>query len=146
MADIDQDSSFSTFFGADRHFVIVSLGSLQMNIDGEDRTAAYGRPETFPGEADVSVKLTIGPTSVINLITRRASCTGKVAVERIDGSLTPPANTVAVTLLDGAAWTDGQRLEPLDFVMCGPGRAEVQFKDALVAAISVFPASHPGLR
>jgi environmental stress-induced protein Ves len=140
VADIDQDSAFSIFAGADRHFLIASPGYLHLNIDGELRTAAYGRPETFPGEAEVSAKLATGPTSVINLITQRALCTGDLAVERADGPLAPYRHAVALALLDGAALTgDGQRLEPLDFLMCGPGTAGIQFKDALVATISVFP-------
>ena len=140
MADIDQDSAFSTFSGAGRHFLIASPGYLHMNIGGELRTAAYGRPETFPGEAEVSVSLATGPTSVINLITQRAFCTGDVAVERIDGPLTPHVNAVALALLDGAAWMDdGEMLEPLDFLICGPGPLVVHLKEALVATISVFP-------
>ena len=140
MADIVEDAAFSTFLGADRHFLLATAGTLTMKIDGGRRTATYGRPETFPGEADVSVRLSSGPTSVVNLITRRAYCTGDVSVERLDGPLIPHVNAVALALLDGAAWIDsGERVEPLDFLMCGPGTEGIHFKEALVATISVFP-------
>jgi environmental stress-induced protein Ves len=138
VADIDQDGAFSSFSGADRHFLIASSGWLHMKIEGERRTAAYGRRESFPGEADVSVRLATGPISVINLITQRAFCTGDIAVERINGHIVPHVNAVALALLDGtASTTDGQTLQPLDFLMCGSGSAGVQFKEALVATISV---------
>ncbi|MGZ4662049.1 MAG: HutD/Ves family protein [Arthrobacter sp.] len=140
VADIVQDGAFSNFSGADRHFLVTTPGYLHMTINGELRTAACGRPETFPGEADVLARLSTGPTSAINLITQRAFCTGSIAVERIDEPLIPHVNVVALTLLDGAATTnDGQRLKPLDFVICRPGTLEIQFKKALVATISVFP-------
>ncbi|MCB5290602.1 HutD family protein [Arthrobacter sp. SO3] len=101
---------------------------------------ASPEPEAFPGEADVSVRLATGPTSAINLITQRASCTGNVAVERIDGPLIPHSNAAALALLDGAALTDdGEILQPLDFLMCGPETKGILFKKALVATIFVFP-------
>ncbi|WP_427132557.1 HutD/Ves family protein [Pseudarthrobacter sp. S9] len=140
VADIIEDAAFSTFPGTDRHFLLATAGTLTMDVDGARRTAAYGRPETFPGEADVSVRLSSGPTSVINLITKHPYCTGDVSVERLDGPLIPHVNAVALVLLNGAAWIDsGERLEPLDFLICGPTTEGIQFKEALVATISVFP-------
>ncbi|MEN8585277.1 HutD family protein [Burkholderia sp. RS01] len=140
LADIDEDAAFSTFHGTDRHFLVASADTLTMDVDGVPRTASYGRTETFPGEADVSVRLSSGPVSVINLITAGAYCTGDVSVERLDGPWIPHVNAVALALLDGTAWLDsGELLEPLDFLMCGPGTVGIQLKEALVATISVFP-------
>jgi hypothetical protein len=35
---------------------------------------------------------------------------------------------------------DGDRLEPLDFLVCGLGTEGIRFKDAWVATVSVFPS------
>lgn len=140
VADIVQDGAFSVFAGADRHFLLASAGTLAMDVDGEPRTAAYGRTEAFPGEADVSVQLSAGPTSVINLITNRAFCRGFIDVQHIDGPHVPDGNAVALALLDGAAWADGERLQPLDFLTCGQGTEGILFKEAIVATVSVLPS------
>ncbi|GAA2140421.1 HutD family protein [Arthrobacter humicola] len=145
LADIVKDAAFSNFRGTDRHFLLATPGNLSMVVDGARRTAAYGRTEAFPGEADVSVKLSSGPTSVINLITARADCTGDVSVDRLDGPLIPQPYAVAWALLDGTAWDDsGEQLEPLDFLMCGPGAEGIHFNEALMATLFVLPRDKGG--
>nr|WP_091254393.1 HutD family protein [Arthrobacter sp. ok909] len=140
VADIGEDAAFSTFPGTDRHFLLATASTLTMDIGGTCRTATYGRPEAFPGDAATTVRLSSGPTSAINLITKRAHCTGAVSVERHDGPFIPDVNAVALALLDGAAWIDsGESPEPLDFLMCGPTTERIHFKEALVATFSVFP-------
>lgn len=140
VADIGHDAAFSTFRGTDRHFLLATGGTLTMNVDGACRTAAYARPEAFPGESDVSVSMSTGPTSAINLITKRAFCTGDISVARLNGPLIPHESAVALVLLDGTARMDnGERLEPLDFLMCCPTNERIHFEEALVATISVIP-------
>jgi environmental stress-induced protein Ves len=112
-----------------------------MDVDRECRTAAYGRPEAFPGEADVSVRLATGPTSVINLITQRAFCRGSIDLQHIEGAQVTGVNAVALSLLDGAAWLDdGQRIDPGDILVLGSEAPQVFFEDAVVASLRAWRA------
>lgn len=136
MADIVEDAAFSVFRGTDRHFLLTSAGTLAMDIDGERRTATSGRPVAFPGEADVSVRLVTGPTSVINLITNRAFCRGAIDVQQIHGPLVTDVNTAAIFLLDGTACLDdGQRMDPGNILIPGHKAPQVIAEDAVIASV-----------
>jgi environmental stress-induced protein Ves len=139
VADICEDAGFSTFAGADRHFVVASPGFLHLDVDGNRRNVAHYQPEAFPGEAQVSVKLVTGPTTAINLITDRSTCAGAIDVQHLDGHLIPHPKAVALVLLAGSAGTnDGLHLRPLDVLMLGAEWERILFKKAVVATVSVW--------
>ncbi|WP_370120497.1 HutD family protein [Arthrobacter sp. MW3 TE3886] len=89
VADIVEEADFSTFEGADRHFLLVSSGFLVLDVEGSRRDVIQGRPETFTGEDLVRVKEISEPVSVINLIAKRSVCSSRLDVRHLDGPYHP---------------------------------------------------------
>lgn len=73
IAEVEHDAPFSAFPGVDR--CIVLLGGAGMALQPEDGTAAHAlrplQPWTFPGERAIEARLTAGPCSDFNVMTRR---------------------------------------------------------------------------
>lgn len=68
LADLDRDAPFSLFPGMDR--LLVALGDLRLDVDGDAVRLDAGGQARFPGEARVSVALD-RPTRALNVMTRR---------------------------------------------------------------------------
>lgn len=73
IATVDRDGPFSRFDGVDRSFAVLEGEGLTLSFaPGGDVALKRGdQPFSFPGEAAVSGLLTKGPTTDLNLLTRR---------------------------------------------------------------------------
>jgi environmental stress-induced protein Ves len=142
VADIVEEADFSTFEGADRHFLLVSSGFLVLDVEGSRRDVIQGRPETFTGEDLVRVKEISEPVSVINLIAKRSVCSSRLDVRHLDGPTTLDPTTVAMVLHTGAAQTrDGRNLEPMEFLVQGQEPETLHFDSAVATTIHAWPHS-----
>lgn len=138
VADIVEDAAFSTFVGTERKFLMASRGSLTLDVEGRRRTVIQGQPEAFSGENRVSAVVGAGAAVAINLITRRRVCTGALDVRHLDGPVSLNSTAVAVVLLAGTARTRaGETLEPMEFLLCGPGPETLHFNSAVAVMVRV---------
>ncbi|BCW69061.1 HutD family protein [Arthrobacter sp. NicSoilB8] len=145
VADIVQDAAFSTFDDADRQFLVATPSALILDVAGAERAVCQGRPVAFSGEDEVAVKVVTGPTSVINLITRRSACSGAIDVQLQDGRVAISSTAVAVVLLAGSARTgEGRKLVPMQFLLPGPEPETLDCESAIVAVIHVHAATEAG--
>lgn len=96
LADLAEDSAFSSFPGTDRLFI--ALGRLALTIDGVVVSLDTGDQARFAGEAAVSVALE-KPTRALNVMTRRGRCRADVVLHATQWA---PADSavVGVTLGD----------------------------------------------
>jgi uncharacterized protein len=82
VAEVDSASPFSAFPGIDRHIALLQGAGFTMTLD-DGRVHELTTPLTpfaFPGEAQVSVSLTGGPTRDFNLMIRRDRAHGEMVV------------------------------------------------------------------
>jgi uncharacterized protein len=82
VAEVDSASPFSAFPGIDRHIALLQGAGFTMTLD-DGYVHALTEPFTpfaFPGEAQVSVSLTGGPTRDFNLMIRRDRAGGELVV------------------------------------------------------------------
>lgn len=72
LAQIAADGPFSTFPGVDRVLTVIDGAGLLLTVDERMLALdAASPPLTFPGEAQVSARLTDGPVSDLNVMVRR---------------------------------------------------------------------------
>ena len=74
LAEIEADGAFSSFAGVDRVLTVIQGAGLFLTVD--DRLLAMDAaspPLDFPGEAQVTARLTDGPISDLNLMVRRGA-------------------------------------------------------------------------
>lgn len=86
LADLTGDANFSVFPGVDR--LLLALGALRLDVDGDDVELATGDKTRFPGEARVSVALD-APTRALNVMVRRGAWHAEVVHRPADRPVTP---------------------------------------------------------
>ncbi len=139
LADIDADGPFSAFPGVDRVFTVASRGQLVLDVDGVEQVVANGDVIAFPGEARVHARLTHGPTTDLNLMTRRGSRTGAIEVRDLDGPVEwSDPSIVAVVVLDGVLRVgEGRELGRFDALLPRSGQTRATGTAASVAIVRV---------
>jgi environmental stress-induced protein Ves len=105
IAEVGTGGPFSTFPGVDRVLVRIGEAPMTLVIDGVERVLERFAPCAFSGEAETSASLPGGPTSDLNVMTRRGRATAAVAVVVLRGDEFPTdghGGRVMVVALDGA--------------------------------------------
>lgn len=94
LADLVAPAPFSHFPGSDRVHLPIE-GGYTLVVDGAEHPARRLEPIEFPGEAAVVLRALARPTTALNLITRRDTCTGSLVVDdlvvRVQIHPRPPA-------------------------------------------------------
>lgn len=101
MAEVAADGPFSAFPGIDRTLTVLDGRGLTLDFGGGAVALDPGAPLSFPGEAAVTARLSAGPISDLNVMTRRAVLRHH-ATPLAQGDAAP-AGTVALVLLAGTA-------------------------------------------
>lgn len=127
LADLAGPAPFSTFAGSDRVHLPLD-GGYQLVVDGVVHEVRALESLRFPGEVPVLLRSVERPTKALNLITRRATCSGSLVVNRLDGASAWPPYVRAVVLLD----------HPSPLVAVASARPlTLDIADALVAEIHI---------
>ncbi len=106
MADVSQSGPFSHFAGIDRILTVIGPHDFELTINGETVGVPRHSPLNFAGEDDVSVELLDGPTTDLNVMTRRGEFVASVAIHNAAaGLLITPAlrDTTLGVVLQGEA-------------------------------------------
>lgn len=87
LATIAEDGEFSVFPDIDRTLALVEGAGAVLDIDGEDQVllCADDPVASFDGDSRVSARLTHGPTTDFNVMTRRERCYHVFGVRRLVG-------------------------------------------------------------
>jgi uncharacterized protein len=86
VAEIEADGPFSAFEGIDRCFAVLSGAGVVLALPrGEVRLHAGDDALAFPGEAAPLCRLVGGPTTDLNLMTRRRAGSGSMRREPLGG-------------------------------------------------------------
>jgi uncharacterized protein len=124
MATVASDGPFSVFPGIDRTLAVLSGDGMALSIEGLDEQLL--KPETaplaFPADAPTTARLTGGPITDLNVMTRRGVFRHTLVHHVADGSKVLPASSGERLLL---------ALEPLG-VSNAEGLVGLQPLDALV--------------
>ena len=83
IAEVSRDGPFSRFEGYDRQIMTVTGNGVMLEggPHGPIDVTARFEPRGFSGDWNISGRLVDGPVQDFNLITRRASCTGRLRSE-----------------------------------------------------------------
>jgi len=104
VADIEQDSPFSTFNGVDRTLVLLAGGGMRLTGEGEPlELRTPFEPVTFSGDRTLICNLVAGPVRDFNLMVRRGTARGDVVVRREGGEAIAPAETYVCYAASGAS-------------------------------------------
>jgi len=124
MATVASDGPFSVFPGIDRTLTVLSGDGMALSIDGfGDRLLTpTSEPLAFPADAPTTARLTGGPITDLNVMTRRGHFEHTLSRHTADGSFTLAAacGTRLLLPLDplGVATPDGLvGLQPLDALL-----------------------------
>ena len=93
MAEVAADGPFSAFAGIDRTLTLLQGAGLELDFGGAAvRLVPGDAPLSFPGDAAVTGRLSGGPVTDLNVMTRRGRCRADVKVWRyaVDWPSTPP--------------------------------------------------------
>ncbi|UNK36939.1 HutD family protein [Shinella sp. H4-D48] len=136
MATVASDGPFSVFPGIDRTLAVLSGDGIALSIDGfGDRLLTpSSEPLAFPADAPTTARLTGGPITDLNVMTRRGHFEHTLSRHTADGSFTLAAAPGTRLLLP---------LDPLG-VATPQGLVGLQALDALLIdvnmQIEVIPA------
>ncbi|WLS04691.1 HutD/Ves family protein [Shinella oryzae] len=124
MATVASDGPFSVFPGIDRTLAVLSGDGMALSIEGfGDRLLTpASQPLSFPADAPTTARLTGGPITDLNVMTRRGHFSHTLSRHAVNGSLRLPAasGTRLLMALDtlGVAAPDGLiGLQPLDALL-----------------------------
>jgi uncharacterized protein len=124
VANVDEGGPFSSFPGTDRVLMLCHGSGMTLVIDGEPVRLTPHEPVVFAGEAATSAVLEAGPTTDLNVMTRRGVASAGVATlvvaDTLEVASEPGATTVLVVLADElqlAAFGVEQRLGCYDTVV-----------------------------
>lgn len=124
MATVASDGPFSLFPGIDRTLAVLSGDGMALSIEGVgDRLLTpASQPLSFPADASTTARLTGGPITDLNVMTRRGHFSHTLSRYAVNGSLRLPAasGTRLLMALDtlGVATPDGLiGLQPLDALL-----------------------------
>ena len=124
MATVASDGPFSVFPGIDRTLAVLSGDGMALSIEGlgEQLLKPETTPLAFPADAPTTARLTGGPITDLNVMTRRGVFRHTLVRHVADGSKVLPASSGERLLL---------ALEPLG-VSTAEGLVGLQPLDALV--------------
>lgn len=124
MATVASDGPFSVFPGIDRTLAVLSGDGMALSIEGfGDRLLTpASQPLSFPADAPTTARLTGGPVTDLNVMTRRGHFSHTLSRHAVNGGLTLPAasGTRLLMALDtlGVATSAGLTgLQPLDALL-----------------------------
>jgi environmental stress-induced protein Ves len=150
MATVASDGPFSVFPGIDRTLAMLSGDGMALSIEGvgEKLLAPETAPLAFPADAPTTARLTGGPITDLNVMTRRGVFQHRLARHVAEGSLGLPATSGERLLLAleplGVSTANGLiGLQPLDaLVLNGSESAEVVSADESAAfyLVEITPA------
>lgn len=151
LAQIAADGPFSTFPGVDRVLTVIQGEGLLLTVD--DRMLALDAaspPLAFPGEAQVTARLTDGAISDLNVMVRRGALRARTRRLTVAGAsdvaakarvtLVLPLDPLRVLRPGGAV-----DLSPLDAVLLENGHSHLSLEGrgrTLISEITVDP-EHP---
>lgn len=133
MATVASDGPFSVFPGIDRTLAVLSGDGMALSIEGvgEKLLTPEAAPLAFPADAPTAARLTGGPITDLNVMTRRGVFQHGLARHVAEGSLGLPETAGERLLLAleplGVSTAEGLiGLQPLDAVVFnGSDSAEV---------------------
>ncbi len=133
MATVASDGPFSVFPNIDRTLAVLSGDGMELVIEGvgEKLLTQETAPLAFPADAPTAARLTGGPITDLNVMTRRGVFQHRLARHVAEGSLGLPATSGERLLLAleplGVSTAEGLiGLQPLDaLVLDGSESAEV---------------------
>lgn len=124
MASVASDGPFSVFPGIDRTLAILTGDGMELTIEGlgEQLLKPETTPLAFPADAPTTARLTGGPVTDLNVMTRRGSFSHTLVRHVTERSLTLPETEGQRLLLAleplGISTADGLiGLQPLDAVV-----------------------------
>ncbi|WP_411035316.1 HutD family protein [Shinella sp. BYT-45] len=125
MATVASDGPFSVFPGIDRTLAVLSGDGMALAIEGlgERLLTPQSAPLAFPADAPTTARLTGGPVTDLNVMTRRGRFVHVLNHHTGEGPL-PPADGLRLLLAlspIGVACDDGLTgLQPLDALLLDP--------------------------
>lgn len=131
MATVAADGPFSVFPGIDRTLAVLSGDGMALSIEGlgERLLTPASAPLAFPADAPTTARLTGGPVTDLNVMTRRGSFRHRLSRHVAEGPLPEAAGERLLLALEplGIATAEGLTgLQPLDALLLdGPEKAEV---------------------
>ena len=133
MATVAADGPFSVFPGIDRTLALLSGEGMALSVEGlgERLLTPASAPLAFPADAPTAARLTGGPVTDLNVMTRRGVFRHTLARHVAEGALPLPdtAGQRLLLALDplGVATAEGLTgLQPLDALLLdGPEATEV---------------------
>ncbi|MFZ0267006.1 HutD family protein [Caulobacter sp.] len=148
LAQIAADGPFSTFPDVDRVLTVIDGAGLLLTVD--DRMLALDAaspPLAFPGEAQVSARLTDGPISDLNVMVRRGAWRARTRRLTVAGAseVAARARVTLVLVLDRLRiLRPGGEIElsPLDAVLLEHGHSHLSLEGrgrTLISEISTDP-------
>ncbi|UPA25618.1 HutD/Ves family protein [Shinella oryzae] len=124
MATVASDGPFSLFPGIDRTLAVLSGDGMALSIEGlGDRLLTpASQPLSFPADAPTMARLTGGPITDLNVMTRRGHFSHTLSRHAVSGSLRLPAASgtrllVALDTLGVATSVGLTGLQPLDTLL-----------------------------
>lgn len=133
-ARIESSGPFSSLPGVDRVLTLVEGVGARLTLSAgagagaRSVTLTRHEPFAFAGEEEVGCEAA-GPSTVLNLMTRRGRCTGEVKVHLVGAAVLTvapvPGDELLLVVLDGAVEVRAEgeppatpvRLEPLDVIV-----------------------------
>ena len=125
MATVASDGPFSIFPGIDRTLAVLSGDGMALSIEGlgERRLTPASAPLAFPADAPTTARLSGGPVTDLNVMTRRGRFVHSLVHGADEGPL-PPAKGQRLLLALvplGVSGRDGViGLQPLDAMLLDP--------------------------
>jgi len=131
MATVAEDGPFSVFPGIDRTLAVLTGDGMTLSIEGlgERLLTPQSPPLAFPADAPTTARLTGGPVTDLNVMTRRGVFRHRLSRHAAEGPLPQTAGERLLLALDplGVATAEGLvGLQPLDALLLDGGeKAEV---------------------
>lgn len=127
IAEVASAGEFSAFPGMDRLLMLCRGTGMHVTVDNTEHLLGPWDTIRFPGDAATRATLVDGPTTDLNVMTRRGSARAAVAVTVLDGTVpawtpqSPEVATTCVVVLDGHLRCRGAnvvdtRLRPFDSI------------------------------
>ena len=120
LATIAHDGPFSLYPGIDRTLALIDGYGAVLDVNGETRFF-LGEDEPlieFPGEAVVTATLNDGPTTDLNVMTRRSRCHHRLGRRTLDGisAFAPRGDVTVLFLADGESLSVSSDAERIGLV------------------------------
>ncbi|MBG6181441.1 HutD/Ves family protein [Arthrobacter sp. CAN_A1] len=141
IATVDSDGGFSAFPGVDRSLMALSPQGLGLVDNGTPVELRQHEVHRFAGENEVAAVGVTAPTLDLNLMTRRAACSGDLQYRELTSGqvIEAESGAVVVVLLSGELSYGGTRLAPHDAVLIDNGSAAFRGHAAVAIASIVTP-------